>query len=219
MSQHRFLTIAGTLVMLFSCPRDGTAGIIEIIAEMSGPKMYGIAGDCRLDLTGVWQSCKASTMRRTVGMLVEERHDARIWLSLGGGFYWSAKKTVNGLPYERSEVKMITFDPMLEIESKSWAVPHSTVRLQLYHGVVGASYNFLYGDGVPNKFSNVGFKVRPFGIVIPIAGDFAFDFSYDLRVYPTRFTAEDFGRTALVPEGNGAELVHAFVFGARVRLP
>jgi hypothetical protein len=145
---------------------------------------------------------------------VQERRDAKIWLSLAGGFYWSADKTVNGQDYESGEVKMFTFDPMLEIES--WR--HSTRSLQFYHGVIGLSYNVLYGDGFPT-FGNVGLKVRPVGIVIPITSDVGFDFSYDLRIYPRRFTAEDFGRTPVVAEGNGAELVHALVFGARIRLP
>jgi hypothetical protein len=216
MSQRRFLTIAGALAMLFSCPRDGSAGIIEIIAEMSGPKMLGFGADCRLDLTtGTWQSCKASPLQATAEAFVKDREAAKMWLSLAGGFYWSADKTVNGQDYESGEVKMITFDPMLEIESKSWAVPYSALRLQLYHGVVGASYNLLFGYGVPDSFSNLGLKWRPIGIVVPIAGKVGFDFSYDVRLYSRRFTAEDFGRVALVPEGSGWEVVHAFVFGGR----
>jgi hypothetical protein len=97
--------------------------------------------------------------------------------------------------------------------------------LQLYQGV-GASYNFLFGRGVPDSFSNLGLKLRPVGIVVPTSivisipklgkFDLGVDASYDLRLYPRRFTAEDFGNPPLVPEGSGWEVVHGFVVGGRL---
>jgi hypothetical protein len=55
-------------------------------------------------------------------------------------------------------------------------------------------------------------------ISIPKLGkfDLGVDASYDLRLYPRRFTAEDFGNPPLVPEGSGWEVVHGFVVGGRL---
>jgi hypothetical protein len=220
--------------MLVGIPREGAAGIVEVILEMSGPKMFGFSADCRLTLTGEWDSCKASVPAgfRALEPFVDPRL-SKVWLSFTGGFYFSADATVNGVDYGRGEVKMLIFDPMLEFESKHWrnrACPAllqgaedkcDRLRLQIYHGVVGMSYNLLFGENFPT-FSNVGMKLRPFGIVVPIGkwgrADLGADFSYDLRLYPRGFTAEDFGRVPVEAEGNGAEAVHALVFGLRIKL-
>jgi hypothetical protein len=217
MLQRRLLLTGCIMIVLLGLPREGTAGIVEVILEMSGPKMYGLSFDCRLDFTGTWQSCKASVPARTVGPLIEDRSNGKFWLSLGGGYYWSADKTVNGQDYDRFEVKMVTFDPMVEFASKSWNVGYAQLPFQLYHGLLGVSYNVLFGENF-DTFSNVGFKLRPIGIVIPVTGRIAFDFSYDLRLYPKGFTAEDFGNIPLAPEGSGAETVQSLVFGLRVNL-
>jgi hypothetical protein len=87
------------------------------------------------------------------------------------------------------------------------------------------SYNFLWGKNLPDAFSNVGLKVRPFGISVPVGSvklfnrrwDLAPDFSYDLRFYPRRYTAEDFGKTSTEPEPAGAEVVQSLVLGIRIK--
>ena len=229
-----------TLVFVLATPKSGSAGILEIIAEMSGPKMFGFGADCRLALDGTWESCKASgalTPLKAAGSAFTEQRPPRVWLSLAGGYYFSADATVNQVHYRKGEVKMWAFDPMLEFESKSWpkdcrtklrAADCAELKYQIYHGVIGISYNVLFGGGF-STFSNVGLKIRPVGVVIPLVkrwdlpgsdkkASIGFDFSYDVRVYTRRFTAEDFGRVAVEPEENGAETVHAFVFGARVKI-
>jgi hypothetical protein len=217
MLQRRLLLTGSVLLALLGLPRDGNAGIVEVIIEMSGPKMYGVGFDCRLDFTGQWQSCKASTLTAGVlGPVVGDRSKTNFWLSLGGGYYWSADKTINGQDYDRFEVKMVTFDPMIELQSAAWD-SYADLPFQLYHGLIGVTYNVLFGENF-ETFSNVGFKLRPIGIVIPIKGRFAFDFSYDLRLYPKGFTATDFGRIPLAPEGSGAEAVQSLVFGLRLKL-
>jgi hypothetical protein len=235
MPQRHLGTAACAFAMLLIVPRAASAGIIEIIAEMSGPKMFGFSADCRLNLDGTWDSCKTPGslgLKAAAEGFVGPR-PSKVWLSFFGGYYFSADATVNRQDYERGEVKMFVFDPMLEFESKSWPTkckddPDTPerddcgrLRLQIYHGAIGMSYNLLFGAGFPT-FSNIGMKVRPIGIVYPIGKiknwDIGADFSYDLRLYPQRFTAEDFGHIPLEPEGNGAEAVHAFVFGLRIKI-
>ena len=229
MFQTRWWSAAFVLACLLAFPRTGSAGFWDVIIEMSGPKMYGFSADCRLTLTGEWDSCKGSAVVPLLKAFAEERV-SKVWLSFAGGYYFSADATVNQQDYRRGEVKMFLFDPMLEVESKSWMTKKcpagspatcQRLRLQIYHGVIGMSYNILFGADFPT-FSNVGLKLRPFGIAVPVGKwgrvDFAADFSYDLRLYPQRFTAEDFGHVALTPEGSGAEAVHALVFGARIKI-
>jgi hypothetical protein len=227
------------LAIFLALPVNAHAGLVEIIAEMSGPKMIGITADCRLALDGTWESCKASgplAPLKIAGSALTEQRPPRVWISLAGGYYFSSDATVNQVHYNKGEVKMWVFDPMLEFESKSWPKDCRTLRAadcpelkyQIYHGALGMSYNVLFGEGFPT-FSNVGFKMRPVGVVVPVVkrlnlpwsektAAIGFDFSYDVRVYTRRFTAEDFGKVAVEPEENGAETVHAFVFGARVKI-
>ena len=238
MLHRRLLLATCVLVASFALPREGSAGIIDVILEMSGPKMVGFTAECRLLFTGDWESCKGSGVTgplKVLGSAFTEQRPPRVWLSLAGGYYWSVDKEVNHVHYGKGEVKMWTFDPMLEFES--WSSPKCQaqraaacdgLRWQIYHGALGVSYNILFGDNF-TTFSNAGLKMRPFGIVAPVlkrvplpwtdkTASIGADFSYDVRVYTRRFSARDFNRVPVEPEKNGAETVNALVFGARVKL-
>ena len=221
MSQ-RLWTVVFALAILLTLPRAGSAGLIEIIAEMSGPKMYGHSYECRLRLDGTWDSCKASTFVQNMFVTLDQP-GRDMWLSLGGGYYYSADKTVNGNDYGFGDVQMATFDPILEIESKSWPVDYSDLTFQLYHGVLGATLDVIFVQGETPTFFNAGLKLRPIGVVVPIPGlpgklkrKLAFDYSFDLRIYPDRFTAEDFGKTSN-DQTQGWEVVRSHVFGIRIK--
>lgn len=218
MSQRRFGIAVFVLAALLAVPRTGSAGIGEVILELSGPRMFGVGLECRLTFSGTWESCKVSAPT-TALLFAENQPDAKMWLSLGGAFYWSLDKTVNGQHYETGEVKMWSLDPMLEFESKSWPVQNKNLRLQIYHGVLGLSYNLLHGDKFPT-FSNAALRIRPAGIVIPFSRNWGVDFSYNIRLYPRAFTAEDFGKVP-VPGAEpvaGTEAVQSFVIGFRRRV-
>jgi len=233
MARSRLWTAVVMCTLLLAFPRTGSAGLWDFIVEMSGPRMMGVGYECRLMFDGEWESCKVSG-----GMSVVARNvpTDKIWLSLGGNYFWSVKAEVNGHRYGWWDVQMLAFDPILEIESKSWPrcaevqgkreCDNTKIKPQIYHGILGMSYNVLWGVGEQpavgeaqpfSTFSNIGLKLRPIGVVIPVSDRVGLDFSYDLRLYPRRFTAEDFGRTPLEAEGNGAEAVHAFVFGLRIK--
>ena len=216
MSQRRFGIGVFILASLLAVPRIASAGIGEVILELSGPKMFGLGLECRLLLSGDWESCKVST---PAGLLVgENQPNRKMWLALGGSFYWSLNSTVNGQDYGTGEVKMWSLDPMLEIESKSWGDPND-LRLQIYHGILGVSYNLLHGEHFPT-FTNAALKVRPFGIVVPVSSNWGIDFSYNIRLYPNAFTAEDFGRVTVpgFEPGAGTEAVQSFVVGLRFKV-
>ncbi len=215
MSQRRFWICVSMLVALLAYPRAASAGIGEIILEMSGPRMIGVGLECRLTFQGTWQSCKVSAPLPL--LFAENQPDQRMWLSVGGGYYFSVKKTINGQPYGWGDVQMLSFDPMIEFESKSWQVRDFNLDLQIYHGVLGVSYNLMFGDNFPT-FSNAALKLRPAGVVIPFSKNWGVDLSYNLRIYPSGFKAEDFGGVSATDGEPGREAVHSFVLGFRWRI-
>jgi hypothetical protein len=117
---------------------------------------------------------------------------------------------------------MVTFDPILEVESKSWMVDYSDLPVQFYHGFLGATLDVIFVQGDTPTFFNAGLKMRPVGVVVPIPffgkwkRRFAFDYSFDLRIYPDRFTAEDFGKTS-TDRTEGWEVVRSHVLGIRLK--
>jgi hypothetical protein len=217
MYQRRQWTAIFVLALVLGVPRMSTAGLWDVIIEMSGPRMFGVSGDCRLTLQGVWESCKASIATARDFLLRERSPDAKRWLTFGAGYYFSAAKTINDHDFDYFDVNMVTFDPMFEMESRSSKVEYSKLRLQIYHGIVGATFNVLFVRGDPPTFVNGGLKFRPAGVVVPVGDNWGVDLAYDLRLYPSGFTAEDFGFPARDDDG-GFEAVHAFVVGIRWKL-
>jgi hypothetical protein len=200
MSQRRFLTIAGTLVMLFSCPRDGSAGIIEIIGEMSGPWMLGGGAECRvkIDGTGVYQ---CDIFKVLIGD--KQFRKPRVWVSFEGGPYVSLPPDASGQNYEGGKIWMVAFDPMLHIQTTN---PESEVVVS--HGVLGASAQRFFGEGF-DAFTNLALKLRPIAVEFPIGWGRRIEAAYNLRLYPSGFTSALFGKTPVVPESDRPETVQS----------
>lgn len=205
MSQRRLLIGVFSIAVLLAFPRPGSAGLGELILEMSGPQMVGFHFDCRLLLTGEWDSCGVSVPLRT-----QAKSTVKTWLSVGGGIYFATGADVGGNTHNKGEAYMVTLDPVFEIQSID-----KKHGIELYHGVIGLSYNFLWGDDF-DTFRNAALLFRPVGIVFPLGSDqrFGLDFAYNLRLYPVGFTPEDFGRP---PNGStgGAEVTHGISFNIR----
>jgi hypothetical protein len=96
---------------------------------------------------------------------------------------------------------MLTFDPMIE------GVSVGNAGKGLYHGA-GITTDFLVGQHF-KRFGNAGFKIRPAGLVVPLGDRLTLDLSFNLRIYPRRFTAEDFGVPGS-PE-DGVEVVRSIL--------
>lgn len=233
MTQRRIWIAACLLAVVLGLPRTASAGLLEVIIEMSGPRMFGISFECRRNLfDGSWSSCKAAgggapvsgegndkRPSRVKAVLFGRDTRSKVWLAVGGGAYFSAPKKLNVHEFEGGDVAMATFDPMLEFESVSIELcdcGSDGPAVQLYHGVLGVTMNYLFVADSSDTF-NVGFKVRPIGIALPISKKWSFDFSYDLRLYPSGFTPADFGRPS-EPVERKPEVVQALVFGLRWKL-
>lgn len=249
MFQRRLLVAGFILIALLALPRVGTAGLVDVILEMSGPRMIGISGDLRilpngcLDSIGIGgfapppgqanEAKKAAEVdkcnrdgksRNRVAsalgtFMVKERDPSssqkHYWYALSAGYYASIRKTIDGHPYDYFDVQMITFEPMLEFESRSRAVEKSQMKLQIYHGI-GGGVDVLFVKGSTPTTARGVIKFRPAGVVVPYGDKWGFDIAYDLRLYPKGFIASDFHEVASpITDSNNWEFVHAFAGSVR----
>jgi hypothetical protein len=210
MSPRRLGIVAIAFFALMALPRPSNAGIAEVIWGMSGPQMIGFLSECRVTLSGTGSSAVQDCAIFPGKKLRQPARDrtnseTSVWLSLEGGYYVSTGKDQESGAFEFRDAHMLTFDPMLEIRS----VGDSTRRVTVYHGVMGISYNFLWGRHF-RRFANAAVKLRPLGVAIPLGERKSLDFAYNLRLYPNGFAAEEFGHDPLPTRTNTAEGVHGF---------
>jgi len=191
----------GALVFaaLLVFPRTGSAGIGEVILELSGPQFVGGGLECKFTLQGILEQCYAVVPGvAREGSIAKVR---RVRLSIEGTGFVSTGKNSNGVDYEFGHIWMLSFDPMLEYVSLE------RPPLTIYHGFLGASYNLFFGKDF-DAFANVALKLRPIGVRIKGVA-----FEYNIRLYPNRFTPEQFGKTSVTPSTTTTtEAVHSFSF-------
>jgi hypothetical protein len=195
------------LLALLACPRAGNAAFMDIIWEMSGPQMFSVfLLQCEYDLENKTTECRAYDKR--VQGEAGARAARKVWLAVDGAVYTSTGKNSGTHRYDGAQNHMVAVEPMLAMHSytnsRLW-------DLSVHHGVVGLSYNFLFGDEF-TKFDKVGLKFTPVGVTFKNR----FNIAYHLRIYPRGFTAEEFGATALLPDAKmhtGREAVHGFSVG------
>jgi hypothetical protein len=204
MLQRGAWIVLGTLVLILSTPRDGRAGIGELIWEMSGPQMVGGGVQCKFDFNGNLDICYVSFP--VPGPVAKVAHERRFRVSMDGGVYVSTGKNAGGVDYEAWKTWMLAFDPMIELVTSDNQQPGGA-RREWYHGIMGVSYNFLVGSDF-KRFSNVGLKLRPIGYRRGRV-----NFEFDLRIYPSGFTASQFGKESTTPEPNRAEVTYGFSMG------
>ena len=195
MMRRRLCMVASVFVVMLTLPRIAHAGIGELIWEMSGPQMIGGGLECKFSPTTGKLEISYATL--PVPLLTPEA-PRRFRISLDGGIYTSTGKNAGDVDYQAFKTWMLAFDPMIEVVSYDNGV-QGKGRRELYHGVMGVSYNYLFGSGFA-PFTNVALKLRPIGY-----GFGRFNVEFDLRMYPNGFSAGDFGKVAPEPESNRAE--------------
>ena len=200
--------VLGVAILLLSTPRTGSAGIGELIWEMSGPQFVGGGIQCKVTLHFELEICYVTlpvpVSFRTLKPKVRYR------LSLEGGLYGSTGKDSNGVTYEPGDAWMFAFDPMIELVHHDNWLPGGD-RAEIYHGL-GFSYNRLFGGGEDwDAFNNAAIKVRPIGVRFGRT-----NLEFDLRIYPNRFNAWVLGKFSVVPEGTGAEVVWSLSYGIAI---
>jgi hypothetical protein len=204
MVPRRVWMVAPVFVVMLTIPRVAHAGIGEFIWEMSGPQMWGGGVQCKYSLKWELKQCYVTVPIPAIAKAPAERFR----FSIDGGLYVSTGKDADGVDYEAWKTWMLAFDPMIEFVTWEKTDRDINQRRELYHGIGGVSYNFLFGPDF-RRFSNLAFKVRPIGYRY---GRFAFEF--DLRMYPDGFTAGQFGKASLSPEDpDKAEVTYGFSLG------
>jgi hypothetical protein len=197
MSRHRLAIAVVGLIASLVFPREAGAGLMEIIWEMSGPSLVGALSQCRVNLQTGASEC------RIYGRKVSGNPDAfattRVWLLLENGLYVSTGRNTNN-DYSYGDVAMAAFDPLLEVRSGALR------DFQFHHGV-GLSYNFLVGEGF-RRFNKVSAKLRPLAFTYK-----RFNFAYNLRLYESGFTSQDFGLELQPGEEREFEIVHGLSIG------
>lgn len=213
MSKAR-LGIAGVaLVALLTLPRAASANGGDIIWGMSGPQMIGI-GILHCEVTFGTSATNATSGNVNLGLrkcatlpknviellatadkdIVKNRH---MWLAFDADVYWSTGKDSKNGDYDALKIWMVALDPMLEVKSVG------SGNYFLHHGVIGMSYNLFAGPDF-RVFDNVGLKFQPIEVTLHHV-----EISYTVRVYPKRFTPEQFGVKAKRLE-QGAEFARGF---------
>jgi hypothetical protein len=199
--RHRRLATAGfALFVLAAFPNAAHASFWDWIWSLSGPEMMGTVFHCEWDLehdagdtnlqgqpAGPFE-CRVADLR--VLGAARERRLRRMWLSLDQGIYFSTGKNVEGLPFEKFDTWMYAFEPLLEVRSAREG------DVTISHGLVGLTYNVFFGDR-GDGLQNVGLKFRPVGITYK-----RFNAVLNMRWYPNRYRAEDFGFVDPRPEAS-----------------
>ncbi len=161
---------AMAFITVLMMSRVSTAGVLDVIWEMSGPRMIGVGVSCRLSFDGQYKDCTPVAARSGK----PEEH--KPWFVAEGTFYFSIPH--NGFGW--FDAFMVAAEPLVEFPwvSREWLV---------YSGV-GASYDVLFGPGF-SAFDNAGVKIRP--IAVERNG---WGVQYHVRVYPDEFGHDLFGR-------------------------
>ena len=161
-------------------PLDAGASFLDFIFDMSGPQMIGKGARCRMPVKGGETKCDFFSIRRS-GVEPDVVADKRPWVNLEGAVYTSTGKNEGNTDYEAFHTFMLSFEPMVEVASKSAGT------WRLFHGA-GLASHFLFGPDF-RRFGNAGFKVRPVGVEI---GD-SWEVALNIRLYPDGFGADQFG--------------------------
>jgi hypothetical protein len=197
--------VLGVAVLVLSTPRTGSAGIGELIWEMSGPQMIGGGIQCKYTIGFTLEQCYVTVPIPPLGVSGVPRK--RLRLSFDGGVYVSTGKDSGDIDYEAWKTWMLAFDPMIELVTWDNGDTDFKNRHEVYHGIAGFSYNFLFGSDF-GSFSNAAIKVRPVGY-----RHGRFNFEFDMRIYPRGFTAADFGKVSPTPDPVKTEVTYGVSLG------
>ena len=182
--------------------QNASAGIIDIIFEMSGPQMIGKGARCRVSAMGGVTRCDLFGIPRGTSD-PDIMTDKRWWVNLEGAFYTSTGKNEGNTDYEAFRTFMLSFEPLVEVASKNYG----TVRV--FHGI-GLASHFLFGPDF-DSFTNAGYKLRPIAVEIGNRWELALN----VRLYPNGFGADQFGFGPSPPGDRPFEHTWGFTVGIK----
>jgi hypothetical protein len=181
MFARRFTLLCAVTVVL-GFPRVGHASIWDFIFEMSGAQQTGIVVlTCRFVPEGGEECRLFDIWRITPSPLTRGFSERRAWVTFETGVYTSTQRDSEGIDYRGFRHNMAALESTLDVR------PYSGWARNIYHGVIGGTYNILKSGG-SQLFHKGGLKFRPLAATFgPV------DLNFSLRVYPRGFTPEEFG--------------------------
>jgi hypothetical protein len=203
---------------LLAFPSVSSAGVMDYIHAMSGPRMVGVGViECEVYLyrpepNRPSRSC--DSIVHAIIRLVQHEHrlpapdfvEGDVRLTFNPAVYKSIPHSSEGTDYP-GKIGMVTAEPLFEVGVRSYG------RV-LFNVGVGFSVAGLFGTGF-EPFANAGFKFRPVGLTIDL-GQHDVDIAANFRFFPVQFLPEDFGLPSEVANTNRrGEWVRGFSVGVR----
>jgi hypothetical protein len=216
-------TIGFGLALLLVAPRVANAGMgewIDVIVGLSGPQMVGVPLACEVILKQEKEkACYIAGFPvpwPKPGQDDAFFHQRDQWLSFGGGVYASTGTDSEAGGYEAYDVWLLAFEPTVNVRSLGRKPRQGEDRkFKMEHGA-GLSLFYMFGRGIDGKdfdaFANGGIKLRPVALTWRnITPHLDRGVAYNLRIFPQRFTAQDFGADGTgTTTDEGAEYVQGF---------
>jgi len=173
---------AAIVIALLAFPRVASAGIFDLIWEMSGPQMIGaVLVHCEFNVRSEGREC--GVVGKRVAGDAGEPAQRLTWVSVEAAAYVSTGKDSEARAYDAFDTYMLAIEPIFMVRS-------TTKGQWTFHHGSGVTYNRLFSSDF-SSFDKAGLKFRPIGVRWRGAVDFEADFN--LRVYPNGFSPDEFG--------------------------
>lgn len=216
---RRLAVLGALLIALLGFSRPTEAGLLEIIWEMSGPRMLGLSYGCMINArSGSLEECRfgptptrdlATAALNNQATATSTDPNRKVFVVLGGSLLTSTShdsKNDDGSlrqGYDWGEIWMLAIEPGV-----AWRW-HEGRRVQLHSGT-GVSYELLFGRDI-KAFDKFAFTVTPIDVGWKrLAGGLRF------RLYPHGFTDDEFKPGPLVKKDRGFEFTWGFTASIRI---
>lgn len=218
MSTYRLAIGAMAFFTAVMVPRTGSADIIDAIWKVSGPNLFTppfLSAEIRIALDGPSQkgvtisdilpkpsSERIGTSLAALSQGKDQPKSTRSWLVVDGKFYISSGlKPRETVDYAFDEVKMVAVDAMYQYV---WS--RRVLGMPAYTGA-GVAVETFFGN-FPT-FTKTPLKFRLVSVTIKDC----LDVGFNLRYYPSRPTAAEFGKIVSPADGDSPELAVGFNIG------
>jgi hypothetical protein len=194
---RRMAVVGSLLISLLAAPRPSEAGLLEIIWEMSGPQMLGLAYGCMYSVpTRSLEQCRLT--KALIGRNTTTVVENGPFLMLGGSILASTGKNSATQPYRWGEIWMLALEPGVAMRSYDKAI-------QVHHSV-GISYDVLFGRDI-RRFDKFAFTITPLDVAFKRVA-----LGMKLRIYPNGFTDDEFKPGPRVNTNRPTETTLGFTF-------
>ena len=202
--------VVALMLMMPGAASAGVGEVVDYIIGLTGPPMIGVPISCDIDTQLKKTVCHAATIvlpptRARILANEEMFNNRQLWVSLGGGFYWSTGQDTDMGKFGFGTVKMLALEPTVNVRS----IRADAGALVIEHGAA-LSALFIFAKDVDFS-ANGGLKVKWVGITRRDAlGGADLGLAYNMRFFPDAFRASQFSPDGSTARHGGREFVHSF---------